>query len=404
MAVVLNDPLQVALCYHAADSGADLYDRAVNRAFCGGDDFSAGYLAGGEDLNVPMRVFRGKPNVNMRDLVPAPLHMVFIVLLGEQLLRDHDYLDWLNDAFAEIAKRRKSHRVLLVFLDDVRRRFWSKCPQSKWIRNKTGKSTFVNAGQLGERAARPAVCGMMALHLARDAVSAAYGSPSSKFKLFVSHAKMDGVPSARAIKAMIGEVPLLDKFYDVDDIAKGSNVSQVLQKAVRHSVLIVFLTDSFVSRYWCRQEDSWAEQFGSTMVVIDLRRRLLFAPSVLALDRAPCVRVPDGNFYRILHTALREALRTALLRRLMHDIEKQAKCSGRTLDIHILPRRPPMFALHTACQQMKGKRSAAKHRAIVYPDPVMPEGEMQAARALSRTFDGKLQIATPEDLLVSLGL
>src|SRR6266576_1880799 len=83
-------PLQVSIYRHSEDLDTGEYEEALLHAFQGGDE-SLGYVGGGEDLNIPLRVFHQAPEVEQTasDFLDSVPHSVTIVLLDRHLL-DHD--------------------------------------------------------------------------------------------------------------------------------------------------------------------------------------------------------------------------------------------------------------------------------------------------------------------------
>lgn len=54
-----------------------------------------------------------------------------------------------------------------------------------------------------------------------QALVSSIGFNPAPLKLFIGHAKMDGLPLARALKYQIDELRWLPKFYDADDLPPG---------------------------------------------------------------------------------------------------------------------------------------------------------------------------------------
>lgn len=391
MTASLHDPLQVIICRDAADVSANAYHEALSRAFRGGDDMDGGYLAGGEDLDVPVLEFSSLPHDPCAQILDDALHTLLVVLLSRELLAVNGLAAWLDAGMSHIRGSNGRHGLLVFVLDGSGDDFRRQCPNSTW-------NNHISVSQLSEQSVAPAVAGLIALYNAYGCLASGTDLLKDRLKLFFSHAKLDGQPSAHALKALVDETPALKAFYDADDIPPGSDFEKILEKGVQDSVLVVLRTEAFETRPWCLKEVHWAERFSAPMVVVDLRCRLIHAPSALALDRTPNIRLPDGNFFRILYVAVREGVRAALLARQVQDIIDQGASK---VDARILPRRPTMYALHNACKLLSNndQADARGRKIIVYPDPPLPEGDFQAAMALVNECSQAIELQTPQSLI-----
>jgi hypothetical protein len=78
-----------------------------------------------------------------------------------------------------------------------------------------------------------------------------------KLKIFLSHAKVDGLTPARRLRDYIYSQTQLAAFYDENDIAFGSIFSRVIKDDLNSSdtaALIAIRSRRYASRPWCRRE------------------------------------------------------------------------------------------------------------------------------------------------------
>ncbi len=221
---------------------------------------------------------------------------------------------------------------------------------------------------LGERRLRPHTLALLALHRARLVLGV--DPNQNKLKLFISHAKHDGLFLAHALRSLILEVPELDKWYDADDIQSGEDWSEKLAEAASHSVFIAIRTEGYEQRKDCRDEFEAALASGVPIVVVDAILSAAITPSSLPFAAMPTVRIPDGNTHRVLLAALREHLRMLLLETLVADqapgIPKSAW--------RVWPRLPTLSALRRGAADLKT-------RAIwLLPQTSLNTAEFSAAR------------------------
>jgi hypothetical protein len=117
-----------------------------------------------------------------------------------------------------------------------------------------------------------------------EALTPSLGFDAGHLKLFISHAKMDGLPLARALKHQIGELAWLPKFYDADDLPPGSDWQAELEKNVGASLIVMLRTEEYDNRHWCQQEVLWADEYATPAVLVDARTHLNHPAGILPLD------------------------------------------------------------------------------------------------------------------------
>lgn len=213
-----------------------------------------------------------------------------------------------------------------------------------------------------------------------------------RLRFFISHAKLDGVPLARAILGQIEMLGAMRDFYDVRDLDQKGDIDKQLRLAVEESVLIILRSDFYDERPWCRWEMERAEEFGCPTLVVDARTRLTHAPSSLTYAAAPSVRIPDGNTLRILSEALRLSLRTAMARRKIADAGDP--------NVVFIPRTPSVLSLVMACRKHVGSSPLM----IVHPEPALERGAWEAAREVVETRSPGGRVSTVSEYLAQAGL
>jgi hypothetical protein len=228
------------------------------------------------------------------------------------------------------------------------------------------------------------------LHECRVLLAAALpafaGANSGHLRLFISHAKMDGLPLAHALRHQISTLKWLKSFYDVEDLPPGCDWQLELERGVGSSLIIILRTEAYDSRPWCQQEVFWADEYATPAVLVDARTGLNHPAAVLPFDRIPTVRIPDGNLVRILFLALREGLRFLYFTRRV----KEMKLSGdlpSPAELRVFSFAPSMSALLRACSALADSTEpATTPRIILYPDPPLRAGSYEAAQALVAAY------------------
>jgi len=400
------DPLQLLLFRHPDDPDVLPYEEAIVRALQGGKE-AAGYLATGEDLGLQLEVFSGAPRTgrSATQTLDSFGHTLTLVLVDHTLLtRGGEWLwDWLAECWKHTDASNGRHSMLVVPLEErLGHQFSSKRPSLQSLQ-------VLPVHDLGERAIRPATLALRVLHECRLLLARALyltsepGRPSGFLRLFISHAKIDGLPLAHALKHQIEALPWLADFYDADDLPAGSNWQRELERGVGESLIIMLRTDIYDSRYWCQQEVLWADEYATPAVLVDARTSLHYPAGVLPFDRVPTVRIPDGNLVRILFLALREGLRFLHFMRRVEEMKRSGDLPS-PAELRVFSGPPSMPALLRTCRLLSAsKEPATTPRMILYPDPTLRAGVYEAAVALVDTYAPGTRLVTPNTLAATVG-
>lgn len=197
--------------------------------------------------------------------------------------------------------------------------------------------------------------------------------PDASLKLFISHAKVDGVAMARSLIGILRQLQEADCtahgfacFYDAEHIRPGELWRNVLDTEAKRSVLIALRTEAYESRIWCRREFLAAECNGMPILAVDLRRAQYQSSALLPFELVPTVRVHDGNVIRVVLHAMAAHLRVLRMRSIAPK------------GVRVLPHSPSVYSLD-------GIRKAAnteKIDVVAYPGPKLPIAYSQAVEPI----------------------
>ena len=243
-----------------------------------------------------------------------------------------------------------------------------------------------------EIAFAPAVTALRAMERARRVLASrmpggapAYGSAHG-LRLFISHAKVDGIAMARSLIGVLQQLKTagrgqvgFDYFYDAEHIAPGSVWRSVLEGEAGRSMLVALRTEAYEGRYWCRREFLAAERRGLPILVVDLRKEQYHDSARLPFDVAPSVRVHDGNLIRVVLHAMAAHLRALRVQ------------SMALPTVNVLPHRPSVYSLSGAMQ-------ATVPDKIAYPGPRLPKTFLQAVAPMLRRGPDAAQLVTFDEL------
>jgi hypothetical protein len=194
--------------------------------------------------------------------------------------------------------------------------------------------------------------------------------------IFVSHAKRDGLDTAKRIVETIGKVneglgPRC--FFDADSLLPGDDYPQRFERAIGAGSLLAIVTDAYHTRPWCRWELLTAKRLGRPIVVADLsagriERTYPYLGNVPSLCVAASAEgeLSDGEVERLTLALLSEALRVELWQQ--HAAEQLAGRPAR-----LLARPPELVDLVPAA----GGAAAGAPDWVVYPDPPLGSEETE---------------------------
>jgi hypothetical protein len=196
-------PLQLLVFRHPEDMDVLPFEEAIVRAFQGGKE-AGGYLASGEDLGIQLQLFATAPQLecSAAQMLDSFCHTLTIVLIDSALLeKGNDSLwDWLVACWTHTNASKGRHAVLAVPLEERLGDQFSR------KRSALGTLQLRPVYELDERAIRPAMLALRVLHECRLLLARALlitppsGAMPGYLRLFISHAKIDGLPLALALK------------------------------------------------------------------------------------------------------------------------------------------------------------------------------------------------------------
>ncbi|MEN5059038.1 toll/interleukin-1 receptor domain-containing protein [Sphingobacterium kitahiroshimense] len=215
------------------------------------------------------------------------------------------------------------------------------------------------------------------------------GSP---VKLFLSHAKKDGEGTTLRFKKFIEENLKLDVFFDTVDIANGYNFAEQFEQQIKHSALVVFHTDEYSNREWCRREVLIAKKHKSPIVVVHSivegeKRAFPY------LGNMPTTTVTGKEiigFFKIVNLTLYQVLNNLYQNRLLDHYSDLYITDNNVIKVITSP--PELFNF-LDIKQFK-KDLGDKKLTILYPDPPLGIEELNVLSDL----DENVEFITPINL------
>ena len=203
---------------------------------------------------------------------------------------------------------------------------------------------------------------------------------SPPVKLFISHSKHDASKiDAEKFKDFIYSKLQLKAFFDANDIPYGSNFGEAIKKAEKESALVVFQSDSYAEREWCRIEVLEAKKAGCPIVIVNAvqtKEQRAFP----YLGNYPSIRFKDENFLQIIDLTLEQVLFNRYTIRFLDELTDQYKIKAN----RILTTSPELFNFI----QLKkdGLNGIEEIGLVIYPDPPLGSEEMELLNQLDDNF------------------
>jgi SLOG-like protein/TIR domain-containing protein len=213
------------------------------------------------------------------------------------------------------------------------------------------------------------------------------GKSLAPVKLFISHAKHDGLDIAVQLKRYIEEKLPAARFFDSNDNAFGHRFREEIEANVAESALIIVHSDRYSSREWCRREVLLAKRYGCPILVVNAIAKgedrsfpyLGNVPTMRWMARAA------DRTQAVLDLALREVLRNVYFK----EHVKTLKSAGYVTECVTLTTAPEVLTCLNLIRD--NKCNPEQDEVLLYPDPPLGSEEVEVLSSLS----GKLALTTP---------
>lgn len=366
-------PVGILVCGGRPRAKSETHIVAIRRAFSGGPDVGPpAYTASGEDLGIEIReIFADGTGFNetvakiiMARALSAARSLVVVAFLHEDDVKEPNgtvaYWDWLNAQASGWKAQGHVVKLLPVIVGNA-----EEIPKHV----AAGHIQRRDLRDFKEALLRPALLALWVLAEAWKVVPRSGARDTcSQLRLFLSHAKMDGLPLAYGLKNFIGEMPFLKRFYDAEEIEPGTDWRESLREGIEHSTVIVLRTNAYDERFWCIKEATWADEFSSPLIVVDARSALTHGRTSQSFAGAPVVRIPDGNHMRVLNAAVRESLRFRLL---LSQTERLRELQSGLIPPNtlIFGRAPSLLSYRIEFEKLSASNPPKKPQCVLYPEP-----------------------------------
>lgn len=214
---------------------------------------------------------------------------------------------------------------------------------------------------------------------------------TSPVKLFLSHAKKDGLETTKKFKAFVDAELKLDVFFDTVDIADGYEFEQQIEDNIKNAALVVFHTDEYSAREWCRIEVLIAKRNKCSIVVVhDIisgeRRAFPY------LGNTPTITLQEDepqSFIEIVNLTLIQVINNRFQKELLDSFCQKFNIVGKE---YISLTSPP--ELFNYIDIYRKKETDNKPIVVLYPEPPLGAEELKVLNEI----DNEIKFITPIQL------
>jgi hypothetical protein len=210
----------------------------------------------------------------------------------------------------------------------------------------------------------------------------------SPVKLFLSHAKKDGEETTKKFKVFVESETKLNVFFDTVDIADGYEFEKQIEANIENAALVVFHTDEYSSREWCRIEVLVAKRNKCSIVVVhDIKNGEKRAFPYMGNTPTISLRQEENSsFTEILTLTLYQVVNNLYQGELLKSFEEKFK-DDKTEFVTITS--PP--ELFNYIDLYKIKLAEKKNIIVLYPEPPLGVEELR----ILNDIDKDIKFITP---------
>lgn len=377
-------PLNLYVVWHGESKIGQRIAEDLYSSFC--RDYSQPLSRG---LGIPV-YFR---NIKLEDDKPLSIDTseanknAIVLLVDEEYFLDSGYNDYTEDLIKLVSA---DTRIFPVALFNKAYELGCGLSRFQFIRGTEFRKSPLNLSlkedlELSIKKIRAEVlhdCARLLMDLKPSYADEERDRIGSPVKLFLSHAKLDGEKTALRFKTFIQEHLKLDVFFDTVDIADGYDFSRQFEQEISHSALVVFRTDEYSAREWCRREVLIAKRQKSPIVVLDLLRdgeKRAF-PYLGNMPTTTLLEDETLGFHRVISLTLYQVLTNLYQLRLLNSYKDLS--SETDADFSVLSSPPELFNF----LEFNKTKQPDRKLVVLYPDPPLGIEELMVLNELDATI------------------
>ncbi|WP_107925228.1 TIR domain-containing protein [Lysinibacillus parviboronicapiens] len=357
MADIIN-PLNIFIAWHSSfENGRNLansifsyYNHDINNPLSRG-------------IGIPVFFRTGQTPLNI-DLTNAEYNAV-ILLVDDNMVIDKQWEKYIEEIFMQVEKFNAKSIILPIAISDNAFKLSNRLPTKNFIRLydvDSKKEDFLLSRTTHE------LCRLLYnIDRINHETTDEQKSPPP-LKLFISHAKEDGVVVAKKLSDYMQSQSPVKTFFDANDIAIGYDFPEEIELNIQTSVLLVIHTDKYSTREWCRREILLAKKNNRPIIVVNLyeegEERIFPYLGNLKTIRFNKDLEDKIMYEKIILITLKETLRYKYHQMFVIYLTKKFYIN----QVEIISQPPELLSLI--------KLNSSVNKLTIYPDPPLSEEEI----------------------------
>ena len=330
-------------------------------------------------IGIPVRFLTSVLDAHKLLLADVPVsadYTAVVMLVDDEMVADSVWGDCVARIWDTYKQAGQAHRVYPVALSEYAFKLHPTLAEVNFIRLPLTMADMQEQSLLNQITHE---LSRLLLHQPRTSDAGAHRAAGpAPLRVFLSHAKHDGLDLAQGVRAYIAAHTQMETFFDTHDIPPGTEWKKVLYEEAgdTQNALLILQTDLYSTREWCRLEVlqaklGWVPTLLVNAISTYERRGFPY------LGNIPTAKWPpssEGDPYEtVLGMFLYEVLRAAYFPRKVNALAELYSVKRALKAIPYPPELLTLLAMHRILQEYPDT-------IFVYPDPPLGTEERQLLR------------------------
>jgi hypothetical protein len=303
--------------------------------------------------------------------------VAIVPLISDEFLLDIDFREYFDKTVSQVEENKATSRVFPVAISPHAFKVSKSISAINFLRvfsSNADVSQYISSNLIHELSRL--LMNLKRVSEEKDSLELTTPPP---VRLFISHSKHDdALQQAVEFRDFINADTSLKTFFDANDIGYGYDFAEEIKKAAKESALVVFQSDTYSDREWCRTEILTAKSHGSPVVIVNAiskGEKRIFP----YLGNYPSIRL-NKNFQEIVDLTLEQVLFNIHSAKLLRS---QVELYGLDVDF-VLSNYPELFSLLELKRLLKEKNK--EFSVVIYPDPPLGMEETKLLNMMDDAF------------------
>jgi SLOG cluster2/TIR domain len=292
------------------------------------------------------------------------------VLIDDQMVIDENWQHYIESLFENVSRLATYHRIYPVAISKNAFNLSDKIQSTNFIRIQQVDNLVEQQDILLRKTLHECCRQLKQIQLKE------WGKAPHPIKLFLSHAKQDGIQIAQGIREWLLTDNTFDNFFDTKDIAPGYDFREEIENGIIDSALLICQTDAYTTRYYCRWEILTAKRYQVPTLLInalDIGEERSFP----YMGNMPTFRWKGiETIPAVITRILLEILRHQYFPGYVEALKMTGKIPSQAM---IVPYAPELLNQ----VQNRQKEKSETNTFLIYPDPPLGDDEMEVLESLN---------------------